>query len=261
MWKITSQNSKITTGPCFSWCSINAGRSNSIAYCTVTIQSLANLPLPTQLSWGNLLGLRAVVTQPSKMLAFTLSAFPTFGHPNVSVKWMSLPLQLFPWTHFGWAVFLLSILQPVPASDCTCLLLAKLALWPNSCPLPFSLNCHIFCDVSLHPFPLPQTRELLILNEQILSISPPTLTEHFFSRNILPIVYFVTFPCLKSTSLPTETAPTEALSSLTAWLSKGEGRWAWSLFTNSRSQFCFLTYSKIYCSEVSGSIMESDSTV
>lgn len=27
------------------------------------------------------------------------------------------------------------------------------------------------------------------------------------------------------------------------WLSKREGKWAWSLLTNSRSQFCFLSYS------------------
>lgn len=56
-------------------------------------------------------------------------------------------------------------------------------------------------------FSLLQTGELSI-NEQSLSASPPVFGEwHFFSRNILPIIYFITSPWLQSTISPKSTSP------------------------------------------------------
>lgn len=55
-------------------------------------------------------------------------------------------------------------------------------LFPESSFLPYE---------SLNLFTLLQTRDLLIVNEQILSTLLPTLVEqHFFSRNILPNCLF-----------------------------------------------------------------------
>lgn len=104
-------------------------------------------------------------------------------------------------THFGWAIFLL--FYPSTTSQLLVVLVHYWLNLNNSCPLLFSLNCHFCHDESLHPFSLPQIKELFIINEQILSITFPTLGEqHFFPRDILPIVCFINLPCWNLQSLP-----------------------------------------------------------
>lgn len=46
--------------------------------------------------------------------------------------------------------------------------------------------------------------------------------------------------------------------SYSLWLSKREGKWAWSLLTNSRSQFCFLATLRIQYFQAQGSTTKSD---